>query len=110
MTYKLKEAITEARALLEYVGQILFEKEMHEVHSLVKQLGECEKHHTIEEFDIAHLGVSSIIYRLCDVLKSVAKAGHDALAAAGLDTSTLPMKTIFDHSESEQLKHELQTQ
>ncbi|MEI6336895.1 MAG: hypothetical protein WCS87_20235 [Methylococcaceae bacterium] len=115
MTYKLEETITEARALLESVGQILLGKEMHEVNSLVKQLGKCEKHPTIEEFDTAHLGVNSIMYRLCNALKGIAKEGYNALGVEPSIT-TLPierympnMKIIYDRSENQRLKHELQS-
>ncbi len=96
---ELEGLIAEARTLLESTGQALFANETLEIHDLVKQLGECEKHPAIEECDAVHLGFNAIIYRLCDVMKAVAKEGQNALTGAKLNITELPINELQTYQQ-----------
>jgi hypothetical protein len=96
---ELEGLIVEARTLLESIGQALFANEALEIHDLVNQLGECEKHPAIEECDAVHLGFNAIIYRLCDVMKAVAKEGQNALTDAKLNITEPPINELETYQQ-----------
>ncbi len=87
---ELEAAISATNALLAAVGGQLLENEVPEIHDILQDLERCAEHPSIEEYGIAHGGLNSIIYRLCDVMKKVAAAGHSASVAAGNDAQAYP--------------------
>jgi hypothetical protein len=80
---ELEQAVTVTQTLLATVAAQLFDKELLEINDILHQLELCAEHPAIEEYGIVHGGFSSIIYRLCDVMKDVAAAGDCAKVAAG---------------------------
>lgn len=89
-TAELALAVTVTNTLLATLGDKLLNIEVLEINDILHQLEICAEHPAIEEYGIAHGGLNSILYRLCDVMKDVASAGHRATVAAGREAQAYP--------------------